>query len=87
MAATMKAWRLSAYGEGGDPAKAIATLKLEDVPAPTPGKGEVCVKVEYASVNPEPKPCALSRAPFSALTSEQHPNSDLYLSRARSLSL
>mmetsp|Transcript_34343 Transcript_34343/g.78357 ORF Transcript_34343/g.78357 Transcript_34343/m.78357 type:complete len:350 (+) Transcript_34343:73-1122(+) len=52
MAATMKAWRLSAYGEGGDPAKAIATLKLEDVPAPTPGKGEVCVKVEYASVNP-----------------------------------
>ena len=48
----MKAWRLGAYGEGGDPAKAIAALKLEEVAVPTPGKGEVRVRVEFASINP-----------------------------------
>lgn len=47
-----QAWRLNAYGEGGDPAAAIKALKLEDIPVPEPAKGEVRVKVEIASCNP-----------------------------------
>ena len=47
-----QAWRLNAYGENGDPAAAIKTLKLEDIPVPQPAKGEVRVKVEVAAVNP-----------------------------------
>ena len=43
----MKAWRCAAYGEGGDPADAIGRLKLEEVPKPVPGAGEVeCVRAE-----------------------------------------
>jgi hypothetical protein len=50
----MKAWRLTGYGMGGDPADAIANeLKLDAaVPVPLPGAGQIQVKVEYASVNP-----------------------------------
>ena len=43
--ATMKAVRLSAYG----PAE---NLKLEEIPTPTPGKGDVLIKVYAAAVNP-----------------------------------
>ena len=44
MATTMKAWRTYKYNE--DVPAAIGALKLEtDVPVPTPGAGEVRVKV------------------------------------------
>ena len=44
MATTMKAWRTYKYNE--DIPAAIGALKLEtDVPVPTPGAGEVRVKV------------------------------------------
>ena len=51
MASTMKAWRTYKYNE--DVPAAIGALKLEtDVPVPTPGAGEVRVKVLHAAVNP-----------------------------------
>ena len=51
MATTMKAWRTYKYNE--DVPAAIGALKLEtDVPVPTPGAGEVRVKVLHAAVNP-----------------------------------
>ena len=47
----MKAWRTYKYNE--DVPAAIGALKLEtDVPVPTPGAGEVRVKVLHAAVNP-----------------------------------
>lgn len=49
----MKAWRLEAYGAEGNPADAIAKLKLEEsVAVPEPKAGQVQVKVAYAGVNP-----------------------------------
>ena len=51
MASTMRAWRTYKYNE--DVPAAIGALKLEtDVPVPTPGAGEVRVKVLHAAVNP-----------------------------------
>jgi NADPH:quinone reductase-like Zn-dependent oxidoreductase len=44
-AATMKAVRVHGYGDAG-------VLSFEDVPLPSPGKGEVLVRVHAASVNP-----------------------------------
>jgi NADPH:quinone reductase-like Zn-dependent oxidoreductase len=41
----MRAWRIHAYG-------GIEQLQLETVPLPSPGKGELLVKVGAASVNP-----------------------------------
>ena len=42
----MKAWRLEAYGADGNPADAIAKLKLEEsVAVPEPKAGQVQVKV------------------------------------------
>jgi len=47
----MRAWRTYKYNE--DVPAAIGALKLEtDVPVPTPGAGEVRVKVLHAAVNP-----------------------------------
>jgi len=47
----MKAWQLSSFNE--DPAAAIKSLKLKDVPTPGPLQGDqVLLKVSYASVNP-----------------------------------
>jgi len=49
----MKAWRCHAYGADGNPADAIAKLKLEeDVPIPEPKAGQVQIKVQFAGVNP-----------------------------------
>ena len=41
----MKALRIHAYG-------ASDVLKLEDIPTPQPGAGEVLVKIHAASINP-----------------------------------
>ena len=41
----MRAWRFHEYG-GPD------VMRLEEVPIPQPGKGEVLVRVAAASVNP-----------------------------------
>lgn len=49
--ATMKAWRLASFNE--DPAAAIKSLKLEEIPIPEPLQDDqVLIKVSYASVNP-----------------------------------
>jgi len=49
----MKAWISSSYGKDGDPADAVANLKLaNDVPVPKPGKGEFLIKISHAAVNP-----------------------------------
>ena len=52
MSATiMKAWRVSSFNE--DPAAAIKSLKLDEIPIPGPlEKNQVLLKVKYASVNP-----------------------------------
>ncbi len=49
---TMKAWRSSAYGEGGNPADAIGKLVCSDVAVPEPAAGQVQIKVNFAAVNP-----------------------------------
>lgn len=47
----MKAWRLSAFNQ--DVAAAIQSLKLEEIPVPSPLQDDqVLVKLQYASVNP-----------------------------------
>ena len=48
---TMQAWRLPEFNE--DPKKAIDSLFIEsDVPVPQPGKGQLLIKVNCASLNP-----------------------------------
>ncbi len=41
----MRAWRFHEFGE-------IGNFRLEDVPSPQPGPGEVLLRVRYASLNP-----------------------------------
>ncbi|CAJ1431382.1 unnamed protein product [Effrenium voratum] len=48
----MKAWRVHAYGEEGNPADTISKMTLDTIPMPEPKPGQVLIKVELAAVNP-----------------------------------
>ena len=42
----MRSWRFHEFGD-------ISNLRLEDIPTPEPGAGEILVRVQFAALNPE----------------------------------
>ncbi len=55
---TMKALRLQTYGKPFD------VLRLEDVAIPSPGAGQVRVRVHACALNTRIGPCAKASCPF-----------------------
>lgn len=56
----MKALRFSSFGN-------LSGLRVEDLPTPVPGPGEVLVKVQAASVNPSDVKNVLGKFPLTTL--------------------